>query len=740
MGEIRCKTWENRDPGGLIAIFFCAPQEDHDLYFEEITDAILKLRKTAAVYYAEEIEDVTDELLSRMRLLVVPVTMAFLHPACRERLEIFERARSLHIPMLPVLKQKGISRFFSELCGKIQVLDGTGTDHTGIPFETKLEQFLDSVFVGDETVKRIREAFDAYIFLSYRKKDRKHAEKIMHLIHENPFMRDVAIWYDEYLVPGEAYSEAIENALIKSRLVALLVTPNLVNEDNYVKRVEYPMARERGKKVLPIEAEATDSALFREQYAGAGDICDADDHEAVSEILSQVFLSEGFKENDDPEHLYFIGMAYLLGIDVEVDRERAGQLLMRSAEGGCDEAAAFIVDCFREGRYVRADFEMARDWQQFRISRFVEKLQAITNEEGELEWSRVPSVDPRGMYAYYTDLLDAYADILVVCEGYSEEALATVRAMVKTMEERAEEPASDKGAMSPEQLKAHDEIMISMAREKLVQFLSHYPGEEAEREISEQIEKIFDICRETFRTMGFYSPTWDVCRIVHELSGVILTQPSLFGCYIYAQKIFAEVHMEQCYSDCSDEDQLNILYYSMLLKYDLMDHVMNVPCDDETERREAIREFCAPYAHGPGEMLAEDERQMEDICLLLTDADREEDREQFRQRFFRSYGVFCLYLGDDMLPEAERLLWKAVNELKDREDLPDVMMEQVINLKNILRIGHRKKDRKLLEETHWEIDDLYDRIYFASGNMAAWEKEATENWEQMRVLGFVGNK
>lgn len=73
----------------------------------------------------------------------------------------------------------------------------------------------------------------------------------MRLIHENDFCRNIAIWYDEYLTPGENFNNAIAKALQKSELFTLVVTPNLVNEPNYVMEHEYPAARDSGKPILP---------------------------------------------------------------------------------------------------------------------------------------------------------------------------------------------------------------------------------------------------------------------------------------------------------------------------------------------------------------------------------------------------------------------------------------------------------------------------------------------------------
>ena len=61
------------------------------------------------------------------------------------------------------------------------------------------------------------------------------------------FCRDIAIWYDEFLIPGENFNDSIAAALEQSSLFALAVTPNLVNEPNYVMSIEYPMAKEAQK-------------------------------------------------------------------------------------------------------------------------------------------------------------------------------------------------------------------------------------------------------------------------------------------------------------------------------------------------------------------------------------------------------------------------------------------------------------------------------------------------------------
>ena len=50
--------------------------------------------------------------------------------------------------------------------------------------------------------EKVKVAFDAYIFLSYRKKDRKYANELMRLIHKNDFCRDIGLGISTKLFPA----------------------------------------------------------------------------------------------------------------------------------------------------------------------------------------------------------------------------------------------------------------------------------------------------------------------------------------------------------------------------------------------------------------------------------------------------------------------------------------------------------------------------------------------------------
>ena len=255
MSDFQFRTRGQQSPQGKQRVYFTCHPDDFALFFEDIQKEILD-RQDCAVFYLEpgtQPEDVEDyELrLREMQLFVVPVTTNLLTKENRAMDVDVPFAFEHHIPVLPLMQEGGLDDVFNKKFGDLQYLYKYDADPTAIPYEEKLTKYLESVIVGDELAKKVRAAFDAYIFLSYRKKDRKYAQELMKLIHSNPLCRDIAIWYDEFLTPGENFNEAIRAALEKSELFALAVTPNLINEINYILTTEYPMACEMGKKILP---------------------------------------------------------------------------------------------------------------------------------------------------------------------------------------------------------------------------------------------------------------------------------------------------------------------------------------------------------------------------------------------------------------------------------------------------------------------------------------------------------
>ncbi len=378
MYELAYVTRGNSDPRGKEHVYFACHPDDLNRYLPEIA-ADIHATHNCAIYYdsdprAERSIEEMYPALYEMKLFVIPVTEAFLYTENRARCVEYAYATSHDIPVLPLLQQPGLEKIFNELCGNRQFLDKYTHDATAIPYAEKLEKFLRATLLGDELLAKVRAAFDAYIFLSYRKKDRAYAQELMRLIHRNDFCRDIAIWYDEYLEPGMNFEESIRVALEKSCLFTLVVTPRLLEkndlgEDNYIKAVEYPLATksEHPTPVLPAEMEDTNRTDMTIDYEGIPPIINGRDQFELSDALMAHLTGMVIREDDDDrEHNFFIGLAYLGGIDVEVDHERARLLITMAAQADppLPEALEKLVYMYRYGEGVGRDYEQAIEWQK----------------------------------------------------------------------------------------------------------------------------------------------------------------------------------------------------------------------------------------------------------------------------------------------------------------------------------------------------------------------------------------
>lgn len=379
----KCKTKGNVSPQGKRRVYFTCHPDDYDRFFEKISAEILKFLDCAIWYSTDDNYENIDTDLGQMNLFVIPITTKLLTKPCRTMELDVPFALEKHIPILPLMQEDSLDELFTHHFGDLQYLNPNAHDITAISYEDKLKKYLNSVLVSDEMAEKVRAAFDAYIFLSYRKKDRKYANELMRLIHQNDFCRDIAIWYDEYLVPGEDFNNAITEALKKSDLFAMVITPNLVNETNYVQTKEYPAAVKQNKTIIPTELEKTDYKALSEKYPNIPNSIDAHDKVALSEVLHSALLQIAKRENDnDPQHNFFIGLAYLEGIDVEVNHDRALQLITSAAETNeVPEAMEKLVAMYKEGYGVKRDYRVAVEWQQRLVDYWEREYEKSNNKE-----------------------------------------------------------------------------------------------------------------------------------------------------------------------------------------------------------------------------------------------------------------------------------------------------------------------------------------------------------------------
>ena len=357
MATFKMKIKNELDINEKPRVYFTCHPDDFDRCFEKVCNDIFKTHD-CAIYYTEDMTEVIsdDEKepdLGRMNLFVIPVTFRLLFNPNRAMDDDIAYAKKEQIPILPIMMESGIDMFYSkpDKFGELQYLNPYSRDLTEISYEEKLKKYLELVLISNEMTERIREAFNSYIFLSYRKKDRKYANQLMRIIHSNPQCRDIAIWFDEFLTPGESFRDNISKILKKSQLFTLLVTPNLLEEvdgkPNFIMSEEYPAACELGMKIFPTEMEDTDKVLLSEKFEGLPVCVRVDEDNFKSQFIEATTIVAS-EENNTPEHNFLIGLAYLDGIDVETNRKFGLELITEAADAGLVEAMEKLYSFYNE--------------------------------------------------------------------------------------------------------------------------------------------------------------------------------------------------------------------------------------------------------------------------------------------------------------------------------------------------------------------------------------------------------
>lgn len=363
------KTADDTSSRGKANLYFCCHSADFARYFHTVTRDIFA-KRNCAIWYADP-GDLRDEAfleqLKQMRLFIMPVSTNLLctpNPA----LDLdFRFALENHIPVLPLMMEPELEDIFNQKCGELHFLDRHSQDRTAISYETKLEKYLSAILFDGNMTDMIRSAFDAYVFLSYRKKDRSYANELLRSIHRDPAFRSIAVWYDEFLVPGESFRDNIQQMMESSKLFMLLVTPKIAEKvldergilrDNYVISTELPLARknkaERGIGMIAVEMEETDRQILTS--LGLTDCTDyalSGSRTLLTHALSQIAP----RGQESPRHKLHIGLAYLGGIDVEINRELAVSLITEAAEADHAPAIAKLAGMYYNGEGVAIDLE-----------------------------------------------------------------------------------------------------------------------------------------------------------------------------------------------------------------------------------------------------------------------------------------------------------------------------------------------------------------------------------------------
>ena len=321
-------------------------------------------------------EDGELDKLKEISLLILAVTERLAGTLAKTAAQAVRFCYENRIPVLPVYYISPNSRtepagsFYravsAALGGEKEMAELDGPRFAAKDFKTQFSRKLRALVISDEIIEEIlSSAFQKQIFLSYRKKDREQALKVMKAIHDVPQCENLAIWFDDFLPAGRDFNDEINKELLGSDAFVLTVTNNLTERDssgrhNYVQREEWPRAvnsKAEEKRIL-VEAENTDHGeLAKEMNPPIRKTLPVWDSEALRSAIERASLLDDSGRELDVRQKFLLGVAYLTATRVEKDPQRALRLLGEAAGAGYAEACEQLGKIYLNGIGVERDRE-----------------------------------------------------------------------------------------------------------------------------------------------------------------------------------------------------------------------------------------------------------------------------------------------------------------------------------------------------------------------------------------------
>lgn len=225
---------------------------DRYLYLEPLIQGILSYHDCTICYSSTPLDDAITKL-DEISILIMVITEKYITWNNSGFISEGLPAIKSEIPVLPIMLEDGLVNLFNTRCGKLHYI------------ENFKKEFSDEVI--SNVNKHISVMFDGYhtsdnnnlskIFISYRKCDKDQLKHLIALIKADPKSDEVSLWYDQSLNPGDNYSNTIIEQIKSCDLFLMLVTPNILEPNNYVMRIEYPLAVKHKKRIVPIVMQKT---------------------------------------------------------------------------------------------------------------------------------------------------------------------------------------------------------------------------------------------------------------------------------------------------------------------------------------------------------------------------------------------------------------------------------------------------------------------------------------------------
>ncbi len=394
------KTPENISLKGLPKVYFCGTQKDYDNYYDFVTKSIWHSHPCGMFYNDEASHNLWEEL-HEMQMFIVIINREMLFDKTNIAWSELDYALKNGIAILPILESNDLAEEFNKTYNDVHCLNLTDLEM----HSERLVSFLNAVLLRKE-FSGIEKYLRAKFFLSYRKADSRLVRELMRKIHKNKKLLDVGFWYDEFLVPGEDFNNAINEELLECDAFVLTITDSIADKrilddgtavDNYVVKYEYRIAKENEKIIFPIDMvniQEEKLSVFKELPK----VLNAKDESVLWEAMEDYV--KDLNQNNSPERDFYLGLAYLNGINMEVNRELAVELLSSSADNGVFKSICKLVDMYKNGIGVAVNREKAAYWQDKKVKWLLDFYRL---HKGEAELCNLLNA--------YVELGDLYVDL-----------------------------------------------------------------------------------------------------------------------------------------------------------------------------------------------------------------------------------------------------------------------------------------------------------------------------------------
>lgn len=362
--ELICKTKNNISSKDLYKIYVCAHEDEYDSFVSFIVDKIHK-KHNCAIFYKQNPSKIIDEkLLSEFDLIIVYATKLFLcNPNIAKDIEL-KSFKKNNINILPILEDINLEIEYTACFNNLQYLSNFSKGKGAISFDDKLNNYLSERIIPTPLINKIINSFTATLFLSYRKIDRELAQQIIKIIHSHPQFYKIAIWYDEYLTLGEDFDNSIQKALDESMLFLLALTKNMVNEDNYVSKHEFPDAKKKNIPIIPILLEQVEESILNSRFPGLPTCIALDNNYEIIKTINNLLKEKGIELSTSECPDYLIAIAYFMGIYLERNIEIAISIFKKLATENVEEAINMLSLIYFNGDRVNKDINLAIKYQK----------------------------------------------------------------------------------------------------------------------------------------------------------------------------------------------------------------------------------------------------------------------------------------------------------------------------------------------------------------------------------------